>query len=298
MPKYTELELMSFIDVNQTSLNLRKSSITDEDLLDIIKFMNEHPYIKTVDLSLNYISSIGAKEFAMQNKTATSVNLSENQIGSRGAKDFAKHNQIATSVYLNHNLIGPIGAKNFAKHNQIATSVYLRDNQISDLGAKAFALHNQTATTVDLGANQISDEGAKDFAMHNKNATSVDLSFNQIGDEGAKEFAKHNKTATSVNLSYNKKIGLVGAKALVSTPFIQQFLGDFLPPVKPILDEKHPIKRANYAREVGMLGEVPSLVRLSLFAVKGLHKGMDKVISSTELGGIDDLVGVINQNII
>jgi hypothetical protein len=53
--------------------------------------------------------------------------------------------------------------------------------------------------------------------------------------------------------------------------------------------------------EVGMQGEVPSLVRLSLFAFKGLHEereGANKVISSTELGSIEDLVGVINQNII
>jgi hypothetical protein len=79
--------------------------------------------------------------------------------------------------------------------------------------------------------------------------------------------------------------------------------------------EKDPIKRANYGREVGMprledpsakkappSGEVPSLLRISLFAVKGLlpnaNDGNNKVITANELADNIDLVGPINQSII
>jgi hypothetical protein len=81
------------------------------------------------------------------------------------------------------------------------------------------------------------------------------------------------KTATSVDLNCNG-INDAGAKALASSRVIQVFTGYYPKPVASILDERDPMKRAMYGREIGMFKEAgmpreaPSLVRLSLFAVK------------------------------
>jgi Ran GTPase-activating protein (RanGAP) involved in mRNA processing and transport len=269
MPKFTEIQLMSFTRLN--SLDLAKKELIDDDIIDIIRFLDGHPNIKTVNLADNRIGSEGAKEFAEHNKTATSVNLTGNEIGPVGAKEFAEHNKTATSVNLSHNYIGPVGAKEFAEHNKTATSVNLSHNYIGPVGAKEFAEHNKTATSVDLSDNKISSVGAKDFAEHNKTATSVDLSWNQIGP--------------------------VGAKVLASSRVIQEFTGSYDPEVASILTERNPMTRAMYGREVGMPGEAPSLLRLSLFAVKDSNR-INKVMPPAELEGFDHLVGLIGQNII
>jgi hypothetical protein len=172
--------------------------------------------------------------------------------------------------------------------------VNLTRNEIGPVGAKEFAEHNKTATSVNLSHNEIGPEGAKEFAEHNKTATSVDFSDNEFGPVGAKEFAEHNKTATSVDLSWNQ-IGPVGAKALASSHVIQEFTGSYDPEVASILAERSPMTRAMYGREVGMPGEAPSLLRLSLFAVKE-NNSINKVMPPAELEGFDHLVGLIGQN--
>jgi hypothetical protein len=55
----------------------------------------------------------------------------------------------------------------------------------------------------------------------------------------------------------------------------------------------------NHTGKKVMSGEVPSLLRISLFAVKkGIIQAMDgkdKRILSDELHGLDDVIGFINQ---
>jgi hypothetical protein len=81
---------------------------------------------------------------------------------------------------------------------------------------------------------------------------------------------------------------------------IQEFTGSYNPEVESILAKREPMIRAMYGREAGMPGEAPSLLRLSLFAVKKRitekHSGVDKVMPPAELEGMDHLVELLNQN--
>jgi Leucine-rich repeat (LRR) protein len=307
MPKYTETRLMSFIDANNNSIDLSDKFITDDDIFDILRFLQSHPHVKTVNLSQNLIGDAGAKEFARYNKTATSVDLSHNKIGPKGATEFAVHNRTVTSVDLSYNKIGPAGAIEFAMFNVMATSVKLKNTEIWDSGARDFAVYNLTATWVDLSNNEISDVGAKDFAENNRKAISVNLSGNIIGDAGAKKFAElnhtatsvdlsnngitdrgakdfivHNHTATSVDFSYNDIDDLESIKGYaehhapaLSVSLKQRTIGPegirYLTEHNTVtsLDLSYPNKAPASARETeAMPEEASSLAKLSLFAIK------------------------------
>jgi Ran GTPase-activating protein (RanGAP) involved in mRNA processing and transport len=98
--------------------------------------------------------------------------------------------------------------------------------------------------SLNLSYNNIGAEGAKALAA-NQSLSTLNLRANNIGDEGAKALAA-NQSLSTLNLRYNN-IGDEGAKALAETD---------------------PLKRANYGREAGVDTGVPSLARISLFAVK------------------------------
>ncbi|WP_419420469.1 hypothetical protein ACNVED_03995 [Legionella sp. D16C41] len=206
-----------------------------------------------------------------------------------------------TAVDLSQNEITDVGAQYFAIHNKTVTTVDLSWNQVGDLGAKDFALHNKVATTVHLGNNKIGDLGVKDFAVYNKTAMTVDLKWNQISDIGAKDFAIHNKTAMTVNLSGNEHISDKGIKALASNIILQKIeINHSTNAGLLALNEKDPRKRACYGREVGIPSEVPSLLRLSLFSLKGKlmsdNPDQRKVFNKNDLNGLEDLMPLLNQN--
>ncbi|MGQ3887530.1 hypothetical protein ACQUW5_00685 [Legionella sp. CNM-1927-20] len=276
MTNFTEQALLSLCSSSEV-LNLSNQNVCDDDLIDIINFLNRHPQIKTVDLSCNQIGAIGAKDFALHNTAATTVNLRGNEIGAVGAKDFAEHNRTATTVDLGENQIGAVGAKDFALHNKTATTVDLRWNEIGDVGAKDFALHSTTVTTVDLRWNEIGAVGAKDFAEHNTTVTTVDLSWNEIGDVGIKALASN--LVLQMIKADNSGLTRIGHLAL---------------------NEKSPRKRACYGREVGLPSDVPSLLRLSLFSIKEKlirdNQGQLRSFDKDDLNGLEDLVPLLNQN--
>jgi Ran GTPase-activating protein (RanGAP) involved in mRNA processing and transport len=137
-----------------------------------------------------------------QNHTITSLSLNLTVLENAETDALAealKANVCLTSIDLSHNKIGDVGVKALAealKVNAYLTSIDLSHNKIGDVGVKALA------------------EALKDNAY----LTSIDLSHNTIGNTGATalgEGLKVNTCLTSIDLQDNKKIGKVGAAALI-----------------------------------------------------------------------------------
>ena len=174
----------------------------------------------------------------------TALNLSGKFIDAKQVKAIARILPYTSlrSLDVSGNNIGDEGAEALAA-NKTLSSLNVSSNFIFARGAKALAA-NKTLSSLNVSQNCIGPGGAKALAA-NTNLNSLDVSCNVIGDEGAMALTA-NKTLSVLNIGNNNDIGDLGEKALAETD---------------------PIRRANYGKTVKFQSEVPSLVRLSAFAV-------------------------------
>jgi len=181
----------------EESLDLSYQGLTDRDIPDLLSALEKNTSIRSLNLSFNNISNLGAKLLA-ENETLSSLNVSANSIDDEGAVAFL-NNRTLTSLCFHHgwaNQIGPEGAA------ALAADQTLWNPMIGDADAVALAMN--------LGANQIGPEGAAALAANqtlwnsmigdaDAVALAMNLGANQIGPEGATALAA-NQTITSLDL--------------------------------------------------------------------------------------------------
>jgi hypothetical protein len=121
----TEIEITPhrFVQfISKENLNLCRQGLTDEDMPEIIQFLQQYPDIKTLDLSLNNLGDEGIANFAERNLTVRQVNFSGNNIGDYGLAIFAYKNHATLHVNFSYNLISEQGIANFIEINEICSS--------------------------------------------------------------------------------------------------------------------------------------------------------------------------------
>ena len=259
---------------NNTDLN----QIGDEGAKALSNLIN----LTLLDISCNQIGDEGAKALANL-INLTSLDVSSNSIGDEGAKALSNLTSL-TSLQIKYNFfIGNEGSK--ALSNLInLTSLDVSGNQIGEEGAKALikliklrSLHisgkNNISINNNFGKNYIGNEGAK--ALSNlTNLRSLDVSCNFIGEEGAKALANLTNL-TSLDIKQND-IGDKGAKALATIinltfpdiGWTSYNYNNYCEEGKRALSETNPLKKANFAIQVGIPAQPPSLLQFCLFKVK------------------------------
>lgn len=174
-------------------------------------------------------------------------------------------------LLLDSNIITSEGAKALSGIKTLK-ALSLSNNMIGDEGAKAFQ-DNTTLDSLYLILCGIKTEGMIGLAA-NSTLTSLCIESNEFSLEAAKAFAEN---TTLINLDImDTDIGDDEVFALVTNTTLKNLeVFDDLFPTTTIgpeglaaLNESNPISRANYGRRVNMQSAVPSLKRLSLFAIK------------------------------
>ena len=241
--KYSKLNKYEKLEVyNNGILNLQEEEFKDEDLVKILKMMENYPKIISLNLSHTKIyikacqilasnrtiqkvnldnCNIGDKEATIiaQNKTITFLNVSRNNIGSTGAEALAENTTITTLIIGGGNHIGACGFRALSL-NKIITHLDVRsyyspfperDRQNrSKVGQKAlkYLSENKTILRLFLHGCNINSSGAKILAK-NKSITHLELSSNYINDAGCKALAQ-NEHLQILNLTYNDDITMIG----------------------------------------------------------------------------------------
>jgi len=212
------------------SLSLINASLDDAGAKQIGEVL-EKLSIKTLNLSRNNITSVGAKEIAKgiaANASLTELNLEDNKIDDAGVSALAANiaqKPALTLLNLNGNQISAAGAQALAEAlggaDRALPNLNLARNQLGDAGAQQIAQLLKTNTTisrVDLSGNNIGDAGIHaitDALGPESLLVELDLSNNNFGTDGAlaiEKFLQNNHTLTKINLSNNKRI--VGSPAL------------------------------------------------------------------------------------
>ena len=227
------LEIFELLKESQLScLTLRQNRLTDEVakyLADAIKSNNCQ--LRTLDLTKNKISNIGAQHLAEAINHLRTLHLSENNISDTGAKYLAEainnNNCQLRTLDLSANSISDIGAKELAEainnSNCLLHTSDLSANSISDTGAQhlADAINNKNCQlhTLNLSENSISDTRAQHLAEAINNIChlrTLNLSANDISDIGTEDLAKaiNNNIGQlrTLDLSLNKDITEVGKR--------------------------------------------------------------------------------------
>lgn len=84
-------------------VSLAAMHIDDHDMMWIEKILEKYPHIRSMNLSANRITNIGAKQLA-QNKTLKELDISFNTIDDSGMKHFRKNHTILNLVYAAHDV--------------------------------------------------------------------------------------------------------------------------------------------------------------------------------------------------
>ena len=217
-------------------LNLTRNQLTDEAAKYLAEAINNNCQLRTLDLSVNNISHIGAQHLAKainnNNCQLRTLNLSYNNISDIGAQHLAEainnnNNCQLHTLNLAHNKISDIGAQHLAEainnNNCQLRTLNLSHNNISDIGAQylAEAINNNNCQlhTLNLSLNNISNIGAQHLAeaINNNNCQlhTLDLSLNNISDTGAQHLADaiNNSQLHTLDLKINN-ISHIGAQHL------------------------------------------------------------------------------------
>ena len=108
--------------ISNDMLDLSRQGLTDSDMIELSRFLREHPTVKHLNLSLNNIGDQGIADFAERNQTVISVNFTGNNISDGGVAVFAYKNQVIETVNFMHNLITHQGIDKFAQINETCSS--------------------------------------------------------------------------------------------------------------------------------------------------------------------------------
>lgn len=144
-------------------LNLQNCDIQPDDMLEVIKFIEDNPNI-------------------------TELNLRCNNLGVEGAKAIASSSMLARLISLNlwYNNLGPDGAKAIAESKTLTNLITLElgCNDIKDKGAKAIADSKTLINLISLGLtyNDLGPEGVQAVAESKTlvNLTGLYLGINNI----------------------------------------------------------------------------------------------------------------------
>ena len=202
------------------SLNL--SGQCEGDGVSLIAFgLCNNTTIRTLDISNNNISKLGAQEIARalhENQTLQTLNISSNDIQVDGTKALAEALHENKSLqYLdisNNNILdnGVIAISECIKKNSKLQELVISGNNISSKGAKQIAEAvkiNTTLQNLDISNNKTSNDGVKfisDCLKHNYILKELNLSGNEITNEGVIELSeaiRMNMTLLKLNISNN-----------------------------------------------------------------------------------------------
>ena len=101
------------------TLNLSRQNLTDSDVMEVVRFLYEHPEIKKLNLSLNNIGDQGLADFSERNQTIIMADFTGNNIGDQGVALFAYKNRTIIQVDFSHNRISDEGITNYALINDV-----------------------------------------------------------------------------------------------------------------------------------------------------------------------------------
>jgi hypothetical protein len=100
----TDEELTTQTQGNE--INLYNRNLTDKDVIQmIVPYLQQHPEITVVNLSVNNIGDPGAE--ALAETSITNLDVSDNKIGDKGAKALARGN--LTELAITQNRVGDEG---------------------------------------------------------------------------------------------------------------------------------------------------------------------------------------------
>jgi len=217
------------------SLSLINTSLEDNAARHIGEVL-EKLSIKSLNLSRNKITSVGAQEIAKgiaTNASLTELNLEDNLIDDAGVSALAANlasKPAITLVNLNGNKITATGARSLVEHlsSPERSLPYLRlaRNQLGDAGASEIAhllSSNPTIAHVNLAGNGIGDKGVQALASSLANVIELDLADNNLTTQGVlalENALQSNRSLARVNLSNNKSIqGSEGLSSLFKDGF-------------------------------------------------------------------------------
>lgn len=232
--RLTRKKIDSKLDYSKKLLDLQYCDISDQDIPLVIKYLNGHPLITTLDISSNNIGTAAAKALA-KITTLTMLHIDHNKIGIEGVQALAANttliklhaefydidhqciqalakNTTLTALHIWCKNIGVVGAKALAANTTLKT-LYIGNSNIGSRGAQALAA-NSTITTLDVRNNGIGITGAKALAKNNT-ITKLRIFGNEIGGEGVKALIENN-TITSLNIR-NVTIGYEKLSMFVNT---------------------------------------------------------------------------------
>lgn len=196
------------------SLDLSYKKITKNDVRIICEFLDNNPYVTSLNLYENNIGRKGA-ELLAKNKTLESLDIGENSIEDEGAQAFETNNTLK-SLKLEGNMLRKATAVALAR-NKTLTALDINFNHIRDEGVKALA-ENKTLKFLAVGSNFITDAGIRAFT---KNTT---LSYLHIGgtDSISSETINVLKANTRIKISeaippIRRPLNLANAEAQVKT---------------------------------------------------------------------------------
>lgn len=194
-------------DLKSITLRNRYNNFKEQDMYQLILFLNQHPEVKELDGG-NVKFDKKCIEMLATNTTLTSLYLYCSNVGDEGAKLLSNHNAL-TFLNLNITNIGVNGARALSSNTRLR-SLLLSNNNIGDEGAKAFS-HNSTLTYLDLTRNAVGSDGASAL-LNNPILTELYLDYNHITDSGVKAFPK-NTNLIRISLD-NNQIGAEGAELI------------------------------------------------------------------------------------
>ena len=197
--------------VNKTlqELDVSRSSITDDDLRDLIAFLQVHfPRLQSLDLNHNCIGAGGAQHLVGLIQLET-LDLSGNRIGAGGAQHLEGLAQLKKLDLWNNN-IGAEGARHLSGLTRLEVLKLYRNN--IGAGGAQHLVGLIELQRLDLRQNNIGDDGIVHLAGLIQLKT-LDLEGNSIGARGAQYLAGLTQLQT-LNLNRNR-IEIEGALQLV-----------------------------------------------------------------------------------
>ena len=208
---------------NSTPDSLNLSDQCEGDGVSLIAFgLCNNRTIRTLDISNNNISKLGAQEIARalhENQTLQTLNILSNDIQIDGAKAMAKalhENQTLQTLYISSNDIQVDGTMALAEalhENKALQYLDISNNNILDNGVIAISeciKKNSKLQELVISGNNISSKGAKQIAEAvkiNTTLRNLDISNNKTSNDGVKFISyclKHNCILKELNLSENE----------------------------------------------------------------------------------------------
>lgn len=251
-----------------TEINLYNNNIKGAGALSLAKCR----FIRALNLGKNNITNDDIAKAFTTNSFLEELNLDESHFTFVGHEALASHDHLRKlSLYKSH--VGANAAQILALQSNF-DSLNLGNNDIDDNIAKKLAL--TTLKILDLRDNKIGDVGALMF-INNKKLAMLILSNNLLSGKVAWAFAANPNL--TVDITHNENVNI----ADIETMYAKNPITGFNSSVKA------------QAKDV----EIPSLLRLCLFAVKQMlitNKAQNASVSSVKkLAVPDDLKDRLNQ---